>query len=318
MRPPHSLAEEDNQEKAIEAWAESEPRAAIAFVRRELRGDRQAQALSAVLAIWGKHDPDAAWRWVAAEMPTATHHFDTLLEVFGRTSTATAARYAAEFASEHPSAAVEAHLAALLGVTYRGDFAGARALVDANQALSAEDRGTLTNFIAGQWARFAPAEAAAWALQLPAGVQRDQALNGLTESWSDVDPARAAEFAVGLPGGEVRTVALRQAISKWVMADADAARAWVVKTDRHEDFDQAVGAIASDANLVNRDPLRALRWAATIFDDDLRVQKVSTILFAWYPLDPAAATHFLEAAADFTPQQRQDLLSRLRLSRNAP
>ena len=56
-------------------------------------------------------------------------------------------------------------LAALLGITYSGDFAAARAFVDANASLTPEVRGNLHNFIAGQWARYEPEAAAAWAMQ---------------------------------------------------------------------------------------------------------------------------------------------------------
>ena len=312
-RMPGSLADDDARERAIEQWAETDPLAAITFVRAHLRGDRQGQALSAVLAIWGKNDPASAWHWVSTEMPTATYHFDTLLEAFGKQSTETAVRYAARYAAEHPEATTEVYLAALLGVTYRGDFAGARAVAE-NSAFAPDVRAMLINFVAGQWGRFDPEAAAAWTMQLPEGPQRNQALIGLGESWSDVDPARAAVFAANLPGGEARTLALRQAIAKWVTTDAEAARAWVVQTDRHEDFDQAVGAIATDPNLVSRDPVRALRWAATIFDDQLRTQDISTILFNWYPSDPNGVARYLESAPDFSAAQKADLLARLRAS----
>lgn len=309
-RPTGNLAEEEERQQAIERWAEVDPRAAIDFARSKLKGDRQAQATAAVLAIWGKNDPDAAWNWVSTEMPSATHHFDTLLEVFGRNSTELAGRYAAKFAAVHPEAALEVHLAALLGVTHRGDFVGARALAE-NSALDAASRATLNNFIAGQWARFAPEDAKAWVMTLPAGPQREQALVGLGESWSEVDPAAAASFAVSLPAGATRTLAMRQAIAKWVMTDPEAARAWVMNTHWHEDFDQAVGSIATDPNLVNRDPARALKWAGAIFDDALRSRSVGAILHNWYPADPAAATAYVQASPEFTPEQRADLLGRL-------
>jgi hypothetical protein len=306
-----TLAAEDERQHVIEQWAELDPRSAMAFVRTKLKGDRQAQATAAVLAIWGKKDPEAAWNWVTIEMPTATHHFDTLLETFGRTSTATAARYAAQFAAEHPEAALEVHLAALLGITYRGDFAGARNVIESNDALDAATRANLANFVAGQWARFAPQDASAWVMNLPAGPQRDQALIGLGESWSEVDPAGAAAFAVGLPSGDARTLGLRQAIGKWVMTDPEAARAWVLNTPWHEDFDLAVGSIATDPNLMNRDPGRALKWSTGIFDDNLRARSAGVILFNWYAINPTAATAYVEHSSDFTPEQRAEMLARL-------
>lgn len=310
-RPAGSFAAEDERQHRIEEWAALNPQGAISFVRSQLKGDRQAQAMAAVISIWGKADPAAAWSWVSREMPTATHHFDTLLEVFGRSSPETAGRYAASYSLAHPESTLEVHLAALMGIAYNGDFAAARSLVETNGALDPVIRGNLNNFIAGQWGQFAPEDAAVWVMNLPPGVQRDQALIGLGESWSEINPPRAADFAAQLPPGETRTLAMRQAISKWVESDPDAARNWVLKTDRHEDFDQAVQSIATQNNMMSREPARAMRWASGIFDDTLRVKSESTILFNWYPGDPAAATAYLQSSPDFTPEQRADLLKKM-------
>jgi hypothetical protein len=151
-------------------------------------------------------------------------------------------------------------------------------------------------------------------MSLPAGDERNQALIGLGESWSDVNPAQATEFAVSLPEGDTRTLALRQAISKWVVVDPVAARNWVLNTDRHEDFDQAVQAVATETNLMSRDPSRALLWADGIFDNTLRQQTQSTILFNWYASDPGAATDYIKSSTDFNSDQRNDILKKLKPS----
>lgn len=305
-----NLAAEEERQHTIEAWAAIDPRGAMAFVRENLKADRQAQATAAILAIWGKSDPEAAWNWVRTEMPTATHHFDTLLETFGRNSTDTAARYAARFAAEHPEATLEVHLAALLGITYRGDFAGAQKVIESNASLDPATRGTLANFLAGQWARFAPQEASTWVMSLPAGPQREQAMIGLGESWSEVDPPGAAAFAAALPSGAPRTLALRQAIGKWIATDPEAARGWVLHSPWHEDFDNAVNSIATDQNLVNRDPARALKWTEGIFDDNLRARSAGVILFNWYAADPVGAVGYVKESPHFSAEQRAELLAR--------
>lgn len=307
-RAPKSLATDDERQKTVEQWAERDPLGAIEFARTKLKGDRQAQALSAVLAIWGRSDPAAAWAWVGANLPTATHHFDTLLEVFGKTSPATAARYVNEFVQQHPETALEVNLAALLGITYSGDFTAARVFVNANTTLTSEVRGNLNNFIAGQWARYEPEAAAAWTMTLPAGPQRDQALVGLGESWAGVDPAAAAKFASALPVGEPRQLALRQAIANWLETDADQARKWVMDTNQHEDYDQAVAAVATQNNFMFREPDRALRWAGTIFDDTIRMQSTSAILFGLYSRDSATTVAYIRSTPNLTEVQRAQLL----------
>lgn len=310
--PRSSLRDEEARQHLLEQWAAVDPRAALGYARTQLRGDQQAQAISSILSVWGKNDPDAAWEWVKKEMPAAGNHFDTLLEVFGRNSPEIASRYADEYSREHPAAALETHMAALLGVTYTGNFAAARAMVAGNPLLDEATRSTLNNFIAGQWARYDPTAAASWAMSLPVGDERNQALIGLGESWSDANPAQATEFAVNLPAGDTRTLALRQAISKWVLVDPVAARNWVLNTDRHEDFDQAVQAVATETNLMSRDPNKALLWADGIFDNTLRQQTENTIIFNWYASDPQAATAYINSSTDFSPEQRQEMLKKLK------
>ena len=307
--PPQSLAADDERQKTLEQWAEHDPLGAIEFARTKLKADRQAQALSSILAVWGKSDPAAAWAWVSNTLPMATHHFDTLLEVFGKNSPAIAARFANEFVQAHPETALEVNLAALLGITYTGDFTAARAFVDGNFTLAPEVRGNLNNFIAGQWARYAPEAAAAWTRSLPAGPQRDQALVGLGESWAGVDPAAAAKFAAALPAGESRQLGLRQAIGNWLLTDPEKARSWVLDTNHHEDYDQAVAAVATQNNFMFREPDRALRWAGTIFDDTIRLQSTSAILFGLYSRDPATTVAYIRSAPDFTEAQRTQLLA---------
>lgn len=310
-KPVTSLAAEEERQRLIEQWAEIDPAAALDFARTQLTGDRQAQALSSVIAIWGKNDPAAAWSWVTKEMPNATHHFDTLLEVFGKNSTELAARYAAQFALTHPEAATEVNLAALMGVTYRGDFTGALDFIRTNAALDAPLRGTLNNFLAGQWARVSPTEAAAWVMKLPEGPERAQALIGLGESWSEVDPAGAAAFAATLPEGESRTLAMRQAVAKWVMSAPQAAREWVMKTNQTQDFDSALEAIATQNNFMSREPAHAMVWATGIFDEKLRSKTMNTVLFNWSMIDRQSATAYLMSSPEFTPEQKAELLKKM-------
>jgi hypothetical protein len=206
---------------------------------------------------------------------------------------------------------LEVNLAALLGITYNGDYTAARAFVDGNSTLTPEVRSNLNNFIAGQWARYEPTAAAAWTMALPAGPQRDQALIGLGESWAGVDPAGAARFAATLPAGESRSLALRQAITSWLETDAGQARQWVMDTNQHEDYDQAVAAVATQNNFMFREPDHALQWTGTIFDDGLRLRTTATILAGLYSRDPSMTVAYIRGMTDVTEEQRAQLLSQI-------
>jgi len=310
-----SLAQEEERQRLIEQWAETDPQAAINFALTQLRADRRAQAMAAILAFWGRNQPDAAWNWVAQNMPQATHHFDTLLEVFGKNSPALAARYAAQFAQQHPGTAVEVHLAALLGITHHGDFTGARAFIDGNPNLQPDERAVLFNFVAGQWARFAPAQAAVWVQGLPEGPLRNHALIGLGESWSDVDPAGAAAFAAQLPPGELRQLTLQQAISKWAVQDSPRANEWIVRNEPHADFDQAIAAMATGQEFIQQHLDLALGWADTIHREELRVESIGQIISNWFAHDQNAALNYLRTAANLPADKRTALLQQLESSR---
>lgn len=310
-REPASEARDEDRVRAVGEWAASDPLAALAYARQTFKGDRLAQALTAVFSAWARTAPEPAWRWLTANMPDQLQHLDTAIDQIGRRDPALAARLAADWARQHPDVGQELLTAALQGMTFAGHFSEAQEIVAALPLASEEERGALIDFLAGQWGRYQPTAAANWIASLPPGGLRDQAMTNLTGSWAEANPAEAADFAVHLPAGATRETALRQAIAGWLATDPESARAWVVKTNQHEDFDQAVQSIATDVNLIGREPDRALRWAATIFDDTLRAQSVSTILFNWYPRDPGAVVAYVKAAPNLTAEQKADLLSRL-------
>jgi hypothetical protein len=310
-RSSGSLANDDERLRLILSWAEKDPAAALDYARAHLRGDRLAQAMSGVLQVWGRNDPDGAWNWVATNMPNATYHIDNLLDTFGRKDPALAARFAATYAQQHPESKVETYLSALIGVTYSGDYAAAREIADSNSSLTPEEHGMLVNFVAGQWARYQPQEAAAWVMSLPEGELRNNALIGLGESWSDVDPAQAAEFAVTLPSGPVRQLALRQAVSKWASDDPARASTWILQYDAHEDFDQAVASIATTPDLANTNINLSIAWGAAILNDQLRLDTLSAIFSNWHDRNPTAAMNYLQNATNIPVATRDELLKRL-------
>jgi len=48
-----SLAAEDERQHVLDQWAATDPRAALDFARTQLKGDRQAQAISSIITICG-------------------------------------------------------------------------------------------------------------------------------------------------------------------------------------------------------------------------------------------------------------------------
>ncbi|RYY03951.1 MAG: hypothetical protein EOO53_05450 [Gammaproteobacteria bacterium] len=302
-----SAATQDEQQHLLEALAAIDPQAAMAQAQ-QLKGDRQAQAVSAVLAAWGEKDPDAAWNWVGSTRPDNIYQYDQLLEVFGRNNPETAARYAISLAGTRPDLTQEVYLSALMGITHAGGYDTARQLVESAN-ISTEDRTTLMNYVAGAWASYEPQAAMQWVMAQPGELQ-SSALVGLGESWSNVDPQAAANFASKLNGPQ-RQLLLQQSISKWLMDDPSAATNWLASAENHQDYDQAVHSVATLPNMVRDQTQTALAWSERIYDSNLRVSTVQQILAEMKVKDPAGATSYARSAPNLTAAQRTQLLNSL-------
>ena len=302
-----SAATQDEQQHLLEALAAIDPQAAMTQAQ-QLKGDRQAQAVSAVLAVWGEKDPDAAWNWVGSTHPDNIYQYDQLLEVFGRNNPETAARYAMSLAGTRPDLTQEVYLSALMGITHAGGYDTARQLVESAN-ISTEDRATLMNYVAGAWASYEPQAAMQWVMAQPGELQ-SSALVGLGESWSNVDPQAAANFASKLNGPQ-RQLLLQQSISKWLMDDPSAATNWLASAENHQDYDQAVHSVATLPNMVRDQTQTALAWSERIYDSNLRVSTVQQILAEMKLKDPAGATSYARSAPNLTAAQRTQLLNSL-------
>lgn len=302
-----SAATQDEQEHLLAALAAIDPQSAMAQAQ-QLKGDRQAQAVSAVLAVWGETDPDAAWNWVGSTHPDNIYQYDQLLEVFGRNNPETAAHYAMSLASSRPDLTQEVYLSALMGITHAGGYDTARQMVESAN-INGEDRAVLMNYVAGAWASYEPQSAVQWVMGQSGDLQ-SSALIGLGESWSNVDPQAAANFASKLNGPQ-RQLLLQQSISKWLRDDPSAATNWLASAGNHQDYDQAVQSVATLPNLVRDNAQTALAWSERIYDSNLRVNTVQQILSEMKMKDPVGAASYARSAPNLSQAQRTQLLSSL-------
>ncbi len=302
-----SAATQDEQRQLLEALAAVDPQAAMAQAQ-QLKGDRQAQAVSAVLAIWGEKDPESAWAWVESTHPENIYQFDQLLEVFGRNNPETAASYASRLASSRPDLTQEVYLSALMGITHAGGYDTARKMVESAN-ISMEDRATLVNYVAGAWATYEPQAAMQWVMSQSGDLQ-NSALIGLGESWSNVDPPAAANFASKLNSPQ-RQLLLQQSISKWLMDDPNSATSWLAAAENHQDYDQALHSVATSPNMVRDHSQTALSWSERIYDSNLRMTALQQILGDMNQKDPVGAASYARSAPNLSPAQRTQLLNAL-------
>jgi hypothetical protein len=139
-----------------------------------------------------------------------------------------------------------------------------------------------------------------------------QALNGLGESWSTKNPAAAADFALQLPATPERQHILRQSAEEWAIAHPDRATEWLAKYQRHPDYDYVVAAVATTPRNTEANFSRAIGWADTIRNDELRLNSLTRIMEQWATRDPDSARKFLAESATLTPAIRGELLNRLK------
>lgn len=302
-----SAATQDEQQHLLEALAAIDPQAAMAQAQ-QLKGDRQAQAVSAVLSVWGEKDPQGAWAWVESTHPDNIYQYDQLLEVFGRNNPEVAARYATSLAGARPDLTQEVYLSALMGITHAGGYDTARQLVESAN-ISGEDRAALMNYVAGAWAAYEPQAAMQWVMSQPSDLQ-SSALVGLGESWSNVDPQAAAHFASKLNGPQ-RQLLLQQSISKWLMDDPVSATNWLSAAENHQDYDQAIQTVATLPNLVRDNAQTALAWSERIYDSSVRLNTLQQILSDMKQKDPVGAVSYARSAPNLTAAQRTQLLASL-------
>lgn len=303
-----SAATQEEQQQLLAALAAVDPRAAMAEAQ-QLKGDRQAQAVAAVLAVWGEHDPEGAWSWVAAGNPDNIYQFDQLLEVFGKNNPEAAARYANSLATTRPELTQEVYLSALMGITHAGGYEAARQLAESAN-ISAVDRAVLLNYVAGAWGGYEPEAAMAWVMGL-SGELQNSALVGLGESWSNLNPPAAANFAAGLGASPQRQLLLQQAISKWLMDDPAAVTNWLAAAENHQDYDQAINTLATLPGMMRDHTQTALSWSERIYDTNLRVTALQQILAEMKLKDPASAVAYVRSAPSLTLLQRTQLLNGL-------
>jgi predicted phosphoadenosine phosphosulfate sulfurtransferase len=205
-------------------------------------------------------------------------------------------------------------MTAMRAMAYNGNFDAALKLATGMQTSSPEEKTTLLNFMAGQWASYDPEKAAQWVQTLPDGPDRDQALIGLGASWAEKDPPGAADFAAKLPAGTGRQTALKQAIEDWIVADPVAAATWINAFPPQEDLDQAVASVATLRSLVDEHVDVALSWASTIVNDSLRTTALSEILSNWATRDPSAALNYAQTAPGLSDEARAQLVQQLQPS----
>lgn len=127
------------------------------------------------------------------------------------------------------------------------------------------ERDQLLQHAVQTWSEKNPREAVEWVFERPPSMQRTQLLAQALSAFVTQEPTSAVTMLDRLSPGE-RQHMMPQVLMTWASADPQAAAAWLEKQDDPQTYQRALGMIASV--YVERDPDEALRWAATLSEEN--------------------------------------------------
>jgi len=317
---PESEASYDDALKFLLKWVGVDPLSALEYVRAHYDPRHRNAFLSSLLAAWAGKDAAAAWAWTTQNLPGDHTQYDAVLSTIGRSDPETAWRYATEAADKEGRPHDQSvYVSALRGIIYAGQYEQAAGLI-ANLSLGpGEETYDMTGFLAGEWARYDPAKALAWATQLPGdgSLSRQQALVNLGISWARSDPQAVADFALQLPPGVTRLNLLSTALDSWITDHPDQVATWLNQNQPNgfdPDFNLVLMSLASSSKIVDANHNLAICWANAIDDDVARIQALNRIMTRWMATDAMSAESYLDTTADLSPQDIAQLRRNLNIS----
>lgn len=143
------------------------------------------------------------------------------------------------------------------------------------------------------WAENDPVAAARHALS---SHEYDDLMAHLGFRWAEIDPQSAVSTALAEEHPEsgiaMGSTMLGTAMSRWVSADPFEASRWVSELRAGPQHDRAVAALALGA--VYSEPEGAMNWAASIIDEALRKQTLTSGFNRWLSNDRSQAVTWLD------------------------
>ena len=148
--------------------------------------------------------------------------------------------------------------------------------------------GIVQKEVALAWAESDLLSALTWARQIPDGDLRETVLTALGYEAARENPVQALEIGLALKPGNDRQELLIHSASQWAALDPEAARRWVLSRERTEDGGRLVAGIAvASAELA---PEFSLRLAANELPaGELQNTAVISIIQRWAQRNPEAA-----------------------------
>ena len=276
-------------------WAETDGPGAMKYAQTKMdKGSMMNMGItSSVLGTWAHKDPEAVWKWMQTEGADdgneQTHRMAVTAVFAGLAANNLDSALARAGSLDEQSRSM-----ALSGIAASaGDGAGRQRLLDRTGSLPAEQRNTLRQQVASQWAMSDPDAAVAWIHSLPADEQkpvRDQAAQMMLM----MKPAAGAELMLEGVEEKDRPQVYDRVVMQWANQDARAAGEWLQKQPQGPELDNARMSYAR--SIAQRDPAAAMDWARSVQNEKQRPDSIGTVYQMWRGKDPAGAEAALNAS----------------------
>lgn len=243
---------------------------AVSWVLEQPEDSAQKNALSQVLSVWAKGEPEAAAQFLEDSFQTenALLKQDMVRQV------------ASTWAENDPLTALqwvkgldssEAHDKALASVLFewsRKDLNGASAYVSEIEAT--EERSAHYSRLVLAAVREDPMHAIAWVETLPEGDRSDSVYSNLYSHWLQRDSVAASEWINELPKGHIRDLAATQIVSEIHDKAPKDALPWALEIDDENMRNRALGYVIRSAS---RNDLDVLRESIEAVSDEKQRQR---------------------------------------------
>lgn len=271
---PETQRNAEELQSLMSRYARKDPQKALDFATGVSNPQEQSSALAGLFSSWSQLDPKAASEGLK-RLPDGQSRLDALGKI------------AESWGGSDPAAA-KAWAEGLTGSDRT------RALATVLPEVAKDNPATAAN-------QFATLLKTA-----PAGMEGDLASSAgeLARTWASEDPTAASKWAAQLPPGQSRDQGLKAVVSSWVQYDAVAAAQWLGTLEAGSSRDAAIEPLVEQVR--GSDPGMAFTWAASISDENDRLNQLRSTLGAWRKSDQQAARAAFEAA-NLTDSERKSL-----------
>ena len=275
---PETQRSGETLEKMMRHYYYHDAGKALDFAISLTNPQEQTAAVNGLFKTWSQSDPEAAaagWK-LLSDGQGRLEALDGIASSWAEADPIAAKAWADGLSGTERSRA----LAAVLPTLARDNPAAAGSQLSA--LLASPPDGMEKNLaasagrLAGQWADNDPAAASKWASTLPLGQARDEGLKAVSQSWSQYDAVAAAQWLGTLEAGSSRDAAIEPLVDR------------VRETD----------------------PTTAFSWAASISDENDRLNQLRRSLKSWRGSDLHAARAAFDAA-QLSDKERESLAKEL-------